>query len=449
MKNFVLNNKKFLISILVFLIFAALYYFYKALKVSNKIENKEIVYITLRNGEIVKGLPELIDQFNEANDDIYIELTLYDLDYNNVVTTELANERGADIIQYSGKTMLEKDFILPLDELNIDYSSIGDDGLFKLNDEVIGIKYGSSMPKLMYNDDILKKAGLDSKNKPETFDELIVMLKQIKDNVKGVVPLDLSMQNIHDIFSFFGTVAATEDTIYPTFWNYKTAEYDYEALKPVLEKFKYMYENGLINIDFDEKKDADIFSDFKNGKSAIAFTASYKKYTIVDRTFNLHVSFSDIPQLTKIEGRRYYYTSQRILCLANNLRDTENLTESELQQLNKHEEAVRTVYQWLISKDTVDFLTSRDANYATFGDNPFDGSRTYDPVNYDKGYNQSKYDPTEVLAGNSKMIQNAIYSIVKEGKDVTTEVDKLNKEMNDFIKTNKRNKDVNLDKYKE
>ena len=106
-----------------------------------------------------------------------------------------------------------------------------------------------------------------------------------------------------------------DDTIYPTFWNYKTGEYNYEALKPVLEKFKYMYDNGLINSDFNQKTDDAIFEDFQDERSAITYTVSNRKYSVVDRTFNLDVSFSSIPQLSNIEGRRYYYTSQRILTI--------------------------------------------------------------------------------------------------------------------------------------
>ena len=91
------------------------------------------------------------------------------------------------------------------------------------------------------------------------------------------------------------------------------------------------------------------------------------------------------------------------------------------------------MFEWLLSKEVTDYLAERDANYATFGENPFNyGTKIYDSLNYDMGVNQSELDPTEVLAGNATLLQNAVYSTILEGKDVNVEVDKLKKDINDF-----------------
>lgn len=449
MKKFILNNKSFLISVVVLILFSTVYYFSKVSNFDNSLDGKEIVYIILRNGEIKKGLPDLVEKFNEENDEIYIDLQLYDADYDNIITTKLANENEIDIFQYNGKTLIEKNFILPLNKMNIDFSILPEDVLFKYNNDVIGIKYGSSMPKIMYNDWILEKAGINPDQKPNTLDEFITILEKVKQNVPDVIPFNLSIANIHDLWSLLGNMAASEDSIYPTFWNYKTGEYDYDALKPILERFKYMYENELININFDEKSDEDIFNDFRNEKAATTYTISYKKYTVVDRTFDLKTSFGDIPQLSKVDNKRYYYTNQRILCIANNVKDKEKLNDDELRDVQKHEAAVKRVYEWLINQDTVNSLTKKDSNYATFGDNPFTGELVYDSINFDKGFNQSKYDPTEILAGNSQIIKNNIFSTIKENKDINTEVNKLTEEMNKFITSNKRNEEVDFNEYRE
>ena len=450
MKKFIKNNKIFLLTVTIFFVSASSYYIYKLKTTDRSLYNKENVVLILRSNEIRKGLPQLVTEFNENNDHIFIKLEFSDLDYNNIVLTKLANESNIDILQYMGKTQVEKDFLQPLDNIGVDYSNVDEGSILRYNNEVIGIKYGSSVPKLMYNDEILAKAGLNPNIKPDTLDELIIMLEKIKEKVPNVMPLNISIANIHDLFSLLGNIAASDDTIYPTFWNYKTGEYNYEALKPVLEKFKYMYENGLINSDFSEKTDESIFNDFQNQYSAITYTVSYKKYTVVDRTFNLDVSFSDIPQLTKVEDRRYYYTSQRILTIANNVKDKSILSQEELKKVERHEDAVKEVFQWLLSEDVTTYLAKRDANYATFGVNPFNGgTKIYDSLSYDIGVNQSELDPTEVLAGNSTLLHNAVYSIILEDKDVNTEVEKLKKDINDFISSNIRNEDLDLQKYKE
>jgi ABC-type glycerol-3-phosphate transport system substrate-binding protein len=450
MKEFIKNNKNFFLTVLIFIISAGAYYTYKLNTIDRSTEGKENVVVILRSNEIVKALPQLVKEFNENNNDIFIKLEFSNLDYNNVVLTKLANETNVDIVQYMGKTQVEKEFLQPLDNIGIDYTNVDEGALLKYNNEVIGVKYGSSMPKLMYNDEILTEAGLDPDVKPQTLDELIVMLEVIKEKVPNVVPFNISIANIHDLFSLLGNMAASDDTIYPTFWNYKTGEYNYEALKPVLEKFKYMYNKGLINSDFSEKTDESIFDDFQNEKAAITYTVSYKKYTVVDKTFNMDISFSDIPQLTKVYGKRYYYTSQRILTIANNVKDKESLSDEELKKVKKHEAAVKEVFEWLLSKDITNHLALRDSNYATFELNPFNGGhKTYDSLSYDIGFNQSKFDPTEVLAGNATLLQNAVYSIILEDKDIDSEIDKLKEDINNFIKSNIRNEDLNLEIYKE
>ena len=173
MKKLILNNKSFLLSIVALILFSTVYYFSKLPKVDDNIDGKEIVYIVLRNGEIKKDLPNLVDKFNEENDEIYIDLQLYDLDYNNIITTKLANETNIDIFQYNGKTLIEKNFISPLNETNIDYSILPENVLLKSNSDIIGIKYGSSMPKIMYNDWILEEAGIDPNKKPNKIHKII------------------------------------------------------------------------------------------------------------------------------------------------------------------------------------------------------------------------------------------------------------------------------------
>lgn len=450
MKKFISNNKIFLLTILIFLVSASIYYIYKFKTTDRVLDGKETVVLILRSNEITKGLPQLVKEFNENNNNIFIKLEFSDIDYNNIVLTKLANEANIDILQYMGKTQVEKDFLQPLDNIGVDYSNVDEGSLLKYNDEVIGIKYGSSVPKLMYNDEILAAAGLNPGAKPQTLDELIVILEAIKKNVPDVVPLNISIANIHDLFSLLGNMAASNDSIYPTFWNYKTGEYNYEALKPVLEKLKYMYDNELINQDLLEKTDESIFNDFQNEISAITYTVSSKKYTVVDRTFNLKVSFSDIPQLSKVDGRRYYYTNQRILTIANNFKDKENISDEELKKVISHEEAVKEVFQWLLSEEITAYLAKRDSNYATFGINPFnDGTKTYDTLSYDTGFNQNTKDPTEVLAGNATLLQNAILSIIVEDKDINVEIDKLKEDINNFINSNIRNEDLDLEMYKE
>lgn len=446
MLSFIKKNRH-LATIVFFLVLSAITYkFYKIdLENKNKI-TKEVVTLYLKNDEIKDGIVEKVDDYNKSHEDIYIRLRLTNDDYDNIVHTKLANEYDIDIFEYNGKTLLEKDFIKPLSSIGIDLSNIQDNSFLYYNDEIIGVKYGTSMEKLMYNKDIFNDFNIDIDTDTEVsdLDSLIKILEKIKKADNTITPLDLSLKGIHDIFTILGTMATSENTTYPTFWNYKTGEYDYEGLREVLTKFNYMYENNLINKDFDTKIQEDLFNDFKAGKSAITPVNFYQKYSVMDRLEGMNIDFTNIP-FNNEGGRLYYNTYSRTLVLANNNRNDDG---KDREEINKHDKAVKEVYEWLISDETTSDLLEKDYNFASFNYEHKEKDM-YSGMNDNIGYIQPKEDPTEVLAGNSEMVRTAIYSMIKGEVDIEVGIEKLNKDMNSFIKNNLRNKDVHLDKYKE
>lgn len=446
MKKFIEKNKKFSTFLILFTFTAILYKGYKIIEAKVNHVDKEVVTLLLKNNEIKKGIVASVRKYNKDNHEIYINLILNSDDYTNLSNTKLANNDEIDIFEYSGKTLLEKEFIKPLNNLNIDLSNVDDDSFLLYNDEIIGVKYGSAMPKLMYNNEILVKSGIDPYYTPKTLDDLIDMLEKIKSTFPDIVPLDLSLNYIHDLFSVLGTASTSENSTYPTFWNYKTGEYDYAGLSLVLEKFKEMYNKNLINVDFDTRTSEDMFNDFKDYKSAIMVTNYYQKYSVTDRLEGIDVRFSNIPFASENNGRLYYYTYPRTLVIANHER--ENMSDDELKKLEKHNAAVKEVFEWLLSEDVTDYLVENDYNFASFGNNYFHNDM-YDGLNDNSGYSQSLKDPTEILVGNSEIVKSNIFSMIKGEVDIEKGIVKLKTEMNDFIKNNTRNTDVELELYKE
>ncbi|EOR24641.1 sugar-binding protein [Clostridium sartagoforme AAU1] len=400
----------------------------------------------MKKNEITEGISEVVKKYNANNDDIYINLILNSTDYTNLLYTKLANDNKIDIFEYSEKTLLEKEFIQPLEKINIDISNITDNSTFLYNDDIVGIKYGSAMPKIMYNNEVLVKSGISSNFIPSTLDELIYMQQKIKNTFPNIIPLDLSLNYIHDIFSILGTSATSENSTYPTFWNYKTGEYDYNGLTLVVEKFKEMYDKNLISLDFEDKTTEEIFNNFKSEKSAMMITNYYQKYSIRDRLEGIDVRFSNIPFASKNSGKLYYYTYPRILVIANH--QEENISEEKAKMKEKHYDAVKEVYEWLLSKDTTAYLEKNDNNFATFSDN-YLNQDMYDGLNDNKDYNHSLKDPTEVLVGNSNIVKSYIFAMIKGEIDIENGIMNLKTEMNNFINNNDRNKDIQLDKYKE
>ncbi|WP_195263773.1 ABC transporter substrate-binding protein [Clostridium sp. 1001275B_160808_H3] len=446
MKNFIGKNKKFSILLLILALTSILYKGYKIIDARANYTNKEVVTLLLKNNEINTGIAEVVKKYNKNNDEIYINLILTNDDYTNLLYTKLANNDQIDIFEYSGKTLLEKNFIQPLKNLDIDLSSVKDNATFLYNDEIIGVKYGSAMPKIMYNNELLVKAGIDPEFNPKTLDEFIRMLETIKSTCPDIVPLDLSLNYIHDIFSILGTASTSENSTYPTFWNYKTGEYDYSGLALVIEKFQEMYDKNLITLNFDTRTTEDMFNDFKNEKSAMMITNYYQKYSVTDRLEGMDVRFSNIPFASENNGRLYYYTYPRTLVIANNQK--EDMFDIDTEGQEKHNAAVKEVYEWLLSEDVTNYLVENDNNFASFGNNYFHNDM-YDGLNDNKGYEHSLKDPTEVLVGNSDIVKKNIFAMIKGEVDIKNGIVNLKTEMNNFINNNERNKDVELDKYKE
>lgn len=450
MKAFMKNHKAFATFIFIFIFSAGAFKIYDLNNVEEVKKNKEVVYLVLRDDAIAKGITAKVEEFNSINKDIYIDLELYSKDYDNVAVNKMANETKIDIMNYMGKTQIEKEFIKPLDTIGIDYSDLKDGELLKYNDHVVGVKYGSSMPKLMYNDEILIQAGLDPRDKPETLDELMEMCKTIKEKVPGVTPLTFGIGDVHDIFAMFGGPAVSLDTIYPTFWNYKTGVYDYDALKPVMETYREMYKLGLINKDIEKETDGAVLDSFTSGSSAIVLTNYFKKPSVVHQAEHIKVSFSDIPAYDKNNHTKYYFTYQRDLVIANNYdRSTDEDTKViAKEERDSHDEAVKTVYEWLLEEETTDYLVENDNNFATFGKSGMQGNK-FDGLNDNEGYELATYDPTEIFVCNSDIIRSAITSMIKGEIDVEEGVNKLSKDNNNFIDSHPRNENVDREKYKE
>lgn len=439
MKKFILKNKGFISTLLIILIFSVFYKLYKVREEKANKTIKEVVTIYLKNNEIKDGIVELVDKFNDSHEDIYIRLRLTADDYDNRIYTKLANEYDIDILEYNGRTLLDKDFIRPLSSIDLDLSQVKDGSLLYYNDEPIGVKYGVSMPKLMYNKELLNSYGI--KNPPlNTLDDLIVVAEKIKGNDENIIPLNLSLSNIHDIFSVLGTASTSENTTYSTFWNYKTSEYDYAGLAKVLEKFKYMYEKGLINEDFDTKTSEELFNEFKDERAAIMPVNYYQKYSVRDRLEGMNLTFSNIPFLSD-NGILYYYTYSRTLVLANNNRSSEKSGD--------HDKAVKYVFQWLMSEDVTNYLIDNDYNFSSFANYNIDKSDILYGMNENSLYKNNPKDPTEVLAGNSDIVRKHIFKMIKGGMDINEGVEELKEEMNKFINSNSRNQDIDLSKYKE
>lgn len=447
MKNIIKDNKKYIAIIVVFLVFTIGYKVYKWNGPDNI--DKEVVNLVLQDSQMTEKLKVLVDEFNLENEDIHISYNSYSKDYTNVAITSLVNQKDIDIFEYFDRFLVEKEEISKLDSLNIDYSKIDNGASVKLNNDVVGIKYGSSIPKMIINKDILEQAGIENFNGISTFDELIDIANKVKENVPGVTPIGMSTLSVEDNFMMVGMPSANNSNIYSTFWNYSEGKYTFNEALESLEMYRTIYKNGLINTDFNSKSSLDVLKDFTNGKVAITFNQYYNKRFLVDNSTDMNLSIENMPVFIKENSnKRYYYPYNKILVIRNYDKDLERLSNIEREELDYHKKAVKEVYEWLLSEEVTSSLIENDSNFATFNKSA-DSNIKLSEFNEDSNFQHEILEPSIFMSPNKYLIRDTFTSIIKGDNDIISELSKLEESINMEIEEDRENLKVDLDMYKE
>lgn len=447
MKKIIKDNKWYVIIVAVFLLFTIGYKIYKW----NNTDyiDKEVVNLVLPTSEMTNTLRELVDKFNLESKDIHINYTNYELDYINIAITKLVNQREIDIFEYFDRFLVDKDQIANLDSLDIDYSKIDNGATVKLNNDVVGIKYGSSIPKMIINKDILKKAGIENFNGINTFEELIDIANKIKENVPGVTPIGISTSSVGDNFMMVGTPSAMNSNIYSTFWNYSEGKYTFNEATETLEMYRNLYNNGLINKDFDTKISTNVLKDFTDGKVAITFNQYYNKKILVENSKDMNISIEDIPVFNSENlNKRYYYPYNKILVIRNYDKDIDLLSDVEKEEIEDHKKAVKKVYEWLMSEEVTGQLIKNDSSFVSFDKNIYNDVELSE-FNEDTNFEHEILDPSIFISVNKYLIRNTFSELIKGSDDIESRLKELEESINREVKEDMENSKVNLDMYKE
>lgn len=447
MKKIIKDNKWYVIIVAIFLLFTIGYKIYKW----NNTDyiDKEVVNLVLPTSEMTNTLRELVDKFNLESKDIHINYTNYELDYINIAITKLVNQREIDIFEYFDRFLVDKDQIANLDSLDIDYSKIDNGATVKLNNDVVGIKYGSSIPKMIINKDILKKAGIENFNGINTFEELIDIANKIKENVPGVTPIGISTSSVGDNFMMVGTPSAMNSNIYSTFWNYSEGKYTFNEATETLEMYRNLYNNGLINKDFDTKISTNVLKDFTDGKVAITFNQYYNKKILVENSKDMNISIEDIPVFNSENlNKRYYYPYNKILVIRNYDKDIDLLSDVEKEEIEDHKKAVKKVYEWLMSEEVTGQLIKNDSSFVSFDKNIYNDVELSE-FNEDTNFEHEILDPSIFISVNKYLIRNTFSELIKGSDDIESRLKELEESINREVKEDMENSKVNLDMYKE
>lgn len=155
--------------------------------------DKEKINLVFRHGmggEPGKALKKLVDQYNSSQDKVFVQES-YQGSYDDTLTKLRASASGAnvgaDLVQiydlgtaFMGKSGLIKSMQDYIDKEGYDISKLEDNCLayYTVDGKLNSMPFNSSTPILYYNEDLMKKAGIDKV--PTNMKEILALQEPLK-----------------------------------------------------------------------------------------------------------------------------------------------------------------------------------------------------------------------------------------------------------------------------
>lgn len=429
-----MKNKKFIFYtglVILFLIASSIYRikFYKSYASDEavlppELKNKTIVRLWTKKSVISPTRTYQIDKFNSENkDNIHIIFEEYKEDYYNALRTTLAAGHGPDLFEYGYNTLMKNNQIVDLNSLGMDLNNIDSSNIVYYKDMALGVKLFENSGKFIWNKEIFSKAGLDPNKPPTTWEEVIDYALKIKKAFPEVTPFAFPIREYEDMKISIGEPSVNKGNTYTTFWDYKKGEYNFNGAKDILNIYNKLYSLGLINEEFGEKTKNILRGEFYRGEIAMMISSFEDKgYFSNIVPLNFDIGIKDIIQGNEGGENKYYHTSNSNFLVAS----------SEVIKDEKKKEAVKKVYEFLLSEDVNrEVLETRNAMPLNLKSKKVKNDIYKEYNNLEKYYNES-YDPTLFLSRNSRIEINLILEAVRGNKTVDSVVEELNKQYKDY-----------------
>lgn len=390
-----------------------------------KLKNKTIVRLCMKKSVISPTMSYLIDEFNSKNkDNIYIQYTEYKEDYYNAVKTQLAaGDETVDIFEYGYTDLLKNGQIASLNDMNFDSSLMNSSNIVSYKNMPIGIKLADSDVKIIWNKELFKEAGLNPDKPPRTWNEVIDDCVKIKNKFPDITPFAFPITQYEDIKVSIGEPSVNSDSIYTSFWNYKSGKYDFSYASDILSVYNKMYKLGLIPKNFDEQSRNKMRSEFYQGNIAMMVsTYEDKGYFSNIIPLRFPMGIQDVIQVNQSNPNVYYYTNNSDFLVINkdSIKD------------KKKKNAVKEVYEYMLSNNiNQEILNTRDVL-------PLNIKSTQIKNDIYSGYNDTSkfqnevYDPTLFLSRDSAYEIGLITDAIKGKSTVKSSIEKLNEKYKSY-----------------
>ncbi|KGA97026.1 glycerol-3-phosphate ABC transporter substrate-binding protein [Alkalihalobacillus alcalophilus ATCC 27647 = CGMCC 1.3604] len=144
-------------------------------------------------GELGEALDEVVDGYNESQDQVYIQPE-YQGSYEELLTKFRSVGGTGDapalvqVFEIGTKYMIESGYITPvqdwIDKEGYDITQLEENILsyYSVDDKLYSMPFNSSTPALFYNKDMFEEVGLDTENPPSTFAEIKEAAEKLTDD---------------------------------------------------------------------------------------------------------------------------------------------------------------------------------------------------------------------------------------------------------------------------
>lgn len=386
-------------------------------------KNRKIVELWVKENYYSDSILEQIENYNISNkDNIYINAVTYSADYVNMLRLKLLTSTRPDIFDIGTYDIMKKDNLYPLNNIGLSKDTLKSNRVLSYKNNIVGINVSGNVVKLVWNKDIFKKCGLNPDKAPATWEEVLKDASIIKSKMPGITPFEAPFSGFQEFKRSIGEPSVNSDTVYTTFWNYKKGEYDYSSSKYILDFYREMYKDNLMEKELETSDRDQVREDFYNQKSAmyISFYDDKVKFLSVN-PIEFNMGISNLPKIKLTDSQNYYFID-----------DVKNIA---INSISGDKPEVRKAFAWYAS--TVTDISKVATNQ--YKSKYFPEYNAYD--NADNFRFEDK-DPTPALGFAYKPIKDLIYSCIRgQGTTVDT-INGLNKYLNDYCKDVKlKNKD--------
>lgn len=218
--------------------------------------DKIVISYWTTNRHDAEYLTPLIEEFNNTNENIYIDYQIYADNYAQMLDLAFSTNSAPDVFMLSSTDPLEvqvneKKMLLDLSQFMTeeDYARFGEgafvEGINAIGDGIYSFPYTASACRLFYNQDIFDRVGISGP--PTTVQEMV--------DYATLITNELSSEGIYGFAGNFksaaSSVARSIDMVNVrsggnrSGFDYSTGTFDFSTYKPVLEAFKAMFATGV------------------------------------------------------------------------------------------------------------------------------------------------------------------------------------------------------------